>query len=430
MSDTEGSEKPVRERLRNTSIAQPVETIEMTEDALKPPPKDANTTESNGTKPADEDQDRNRPSRKRSHEDMGESEPVDEPVTKTRHARKRSREVVEEDNKEDISPKRKTSGDHTRRTASTNGDSRRPAPTRVASTNKRPAAPPVDENEEALSGHDSSPKSKKTKSDNANVESAQHPAPAEPEAEAIPSVPADKPMTEAHEPAEEDKAKPPAIPPTSGFANASASSPFGALAGNKSPTDQQTTTSAFTSSGFGSLAGKSTSGFGSLSGSAPKLSSFASSGTTAFNAAADSKKTENDKPATSAFGGALGASSPFASAGIGSPSVFSGTSGSAFASTGKSAFGGGLGGGFGGLGGSKLGSFASSGTPGTIGGSAKPTKPFGASADADEGEDGSGGEEDDATTAPEEAKFEDSEKDQRFFAQESTWPLSIDNKIA
>lgn len=87
---------------------------------------------------------------------------------------------------------------------------------------------------------------------------------------------------------------------------------------------------------------------------------------------------------------------------------------------GKSAFGSGLGGGFGSLSGSsKLGSFASSGTPGVIGGASKPLKPFGAPVD-DEEEEGSGADEDDNNNTAD-AKPDADEKDERFFERSSTY---------
>lgn len=433
MSDTERSEKPVRERLRNASIAdastsdgsaQPVQT---TEEHLRLPPKGIDTTGPDGSTIAKEDMDHARPSRKRSHEDMADSEPVDEPAPKTRHGRKRSRELVDEASQEEISPKRKISGEQPRHVADKIDSAQQPALEPAVSNIKRAATPATDNHGAASTEDKASPKTKKSRSEESEkAHSALAPPPAEPVVK--PSVDAGKSAIDEKKPEEQqnEEVKPSSIPTTSGFANASASSPFGALAACKSSTDSQTSTSAFKASGFGALSGSSASAFGSLTSSAPKLSSFASPGTTSAFAATEAKTTENDKPTTTTFGGTLGASSAFAAtghgatpafAGSGAPSAFSGIPGSTFSSTGKSAFGSGLGGGFGGLSGSKLGSFASSGTPGVIGSAAKSVKLFGA--DDDDADDGSGGEEED--NAEESKAGDDDEKDQRFFAQDSTW---------
>lgn len=488
-SDTEGSEKPVRERLRNTSIAvaattrngtvyQSTETAEVadsvpetmpsTEEISTSSTKEVTTTEpfKDATPPREEDQDRGRPSRKRSHEDMGEDTP-DEPAPKTRHARKRSRETVE-DEQQDVSPDSIISEDHPQNKADTNGTVKTAVPQRVASTNKRPT--PASDQDDPTSVVDiASPKSKKSRPDETKLNDASQPpqvAPAQAADSEKPKVDSsaavvesateekksqelptalDKPSVEGEQP---PTAKPAAIPSTSGFANVSSSSPFGALAGSKSPADQNTSTSAFKASGFGALSNSTPSGFGSLSGPPSKLSSFSSSSAAPAPAAADAA-IENDKTtpktfggamgtasgfasaktgSSSAFSGALGASSSFASAGTGNVSAFGGKSGGVLSPPGgKSGFssglGGGFGGGFGGMGGSKLGSFASSGTPGVIGGFSKPARQFGAAPDDEEGEDGSGAEDD---AAGEAKPDNDDEKDERFFEQESTYIVHVE----
>lgn len=129
-------------------------------------------------------------------------------------------------------------------------------------------------------------------------------------------------------------------------------------------------------------------------------------------------KPQDTKSASgSAFGGALGASSPFASAG--KPGFGSGSS---FGKLGGSGFGGGFGsaGGFGSGTGSKLTSFASPAGAGVLGSSSKPVRAFGAPADDDEGE-GSGDEDDEAQIKS--PGWEEEKKDERFFEQEgkSEW---------
>ena len=353
LSDTEGSEKPVRERLRNTSIAAPSATNGASQDIqsnnmagplAESIPEAMVTTDSNSSDPSEDDKARGRPSRKRSHEDIGDPS-QNEPAAKSRHGRKRSRETVDEDD-QDKSPKRNTSGEQARPVIgdNTNGVGQEAAiPKRHVSGNKRPATPADEEDASATVERVASPKTKKSRSESTRASIA-------PEPEAQPSV-AERIETEPNQDKREIKAS--GIPPTSGFANASAAAPFGALAGSRSPTDQQPTASAFKSSGFGALAGSSSSsGFASLAGTASKLSSFASSSPApSTTAAAGADKSENNKPTTSAFGGALGASSPFAAAGAGAGNMssFGTAASSGFGNAGKSGFGSAIGSGFGGL---------------------------------------------------------------------------------
>lgn len=402
VSDTENSEKPVREKLRNASIAQSSKAVV---DEAASPISDVTAFESNGIAPAQDDLARGRPSRKRSHEDITDAT-QDEPALKSRHGRKRSRETVDED-KDETSTKRKSSEEYEVDSANTNGTVKNTAPQRQLSSNhKRPASPAAEEDRTAAAADSTSPKTKKSKPDEEFATTA--------EGKETEQATDDKKIGEPSE----DKPKPIAIPSSSGFTNFSAASPFSALAGSKSPTEQPAAASAFKASAFGSLSASSTSAFGSLAGPGAKLSSFASATPTPPSATTDAENTENDKPAaTKTFGGALGSASPFATAGFASASPFGAASSSGFGSAGKGfGSGSGLGAGFGSMGGSKLGSFASTGTPGVIGGASKPAKPFGASADDDEADDGSGGEEDDGTEA---AKPDDDEKDERFFERDS-----------
>lgn len=403
VSDAESSEKPVREKLRNASIAQSNKDIV---DEAAPPISNITAVESNGIAPAQDDSARGRPSRKRSHEDITDAT-QDEPALKSRHGRKRSRETVDED-KDETSTKRKSSEEYEVDTANTNGTVKNTVPQRQLSSNhKRPASPTAEEDRTAAATDTTSPKTKKSRPDEKVSTSTEGTETEQASNDKIGEPSEDKPKTTA-------------IPSTSGFANFSAASPFSALAGSKSPTEQPASASAFNASAFGSLSAASTSGFGSLAGPGAKLSSFASATPTPSPAATDAEKTENDKPAsTKTFGGALGSASPFATAGsaFASASAFGGGSNSGFGSAGKGfGSGSGLGAGFGSIGSSKLGSFASTGTPGVIGGASKPAKPFGASADDDEADGGSGGEEDDGAEAA--AKADDDEKDERFFERD------------
>lgn len=422
-SDVEGHEKPVREKLRNASIS------------VLNGPSGSVLGDSTATAPSEEIEEtakpRGRPSKKRSHDDIAE-EAKDEPATKSRHARKRSRDDDQDDqhtssddrtkptsSHHQTSAKRHSSHEHsrTRDRSRINGAPKDGSPKRQTSAHKRPATPTDDDEPATTESHLKSPRTKKSRPDETE------PVPDLPMKQHVPATEDKKDAGEATDekeqgPQPKSTIKSPTIASTSGFANASAASPFSALAGSKSPTDSSAP-SAFKASGFGALAASNASGFGSLSGTAPKLSSFASSSPSPLAASADAAKTEDGKPGAKTFGGALGASSPFAAAGAGT-SAFSATSGTGFASKGKGGFGSGLGGGFGGLGGSKLGSFASSGTPGVIGGgsSIKPAaKTFGAPADDDEAEEGSG--EDDDETGDDSKAAGDDEKDGRFYEQDS-----------
>lgn len=406
VSDTEGSEKPVREKLRIASIASIAHSNKAVVDDVAQPISDVTAVESNGIAPAQDDSARGRPSRKRSHEVITDAT-QDEPALKSRHGRKRSRETVDE-GKDETSTKRKSSEEYEVDTANTitNGTIKNTATQRQLSSNhKRPASPAAEEDRTTAAADSTSPKTKKSKPDEKVDTSA--------EGKETEQATEDKKIGEPSE----DKAKPTEIPSTSGFANSSAASSFSALAGNKSPTEEPASASAFKASGFGSLTASSTSGFASLAGPGAKLSSFASTTLSPPPAATDAEKSENDKPAaTKTFGGALGSASPFATAGFGSASPFGAGSNSGFGSAGKGfGSGSGLGAGFGSIGGSKLGSFASTGTPGVIGGVTP--KPFGASADDDEADEGSGGEEEDGAEAVK--ADDDDEKDERFFERDS-----------
>ncbi|KAI9774613.1 MAG: hypothetical protein M1840_002862 [Geoglossum simile] len=151
------------------------------------------------------------------------------------------------------------------------------------------------------------------------------------------------------------------IPPTSGFANTSAVSPFGTLAG-KSPSAFGSSAATFASSAFGALSGSSISPFGTLGTSPPSSSPFGPSGA-------------NKGAGASGFGALLSAGKPGSL-----PS--SNFGGAPFGMT-SSGFGA-LGGGFGGSTGANLKDFSSNGSSAILGLKEKPPRPFGAPEDESE----------------------------------------------
>ncbi|KAI9851089.1 MAG: hypothetical protein M1838_004521 [Thelocarpon superellum] len=202
--------------------------------------------------------------------------------------------------------------------------------------------------------------------------------------------------------------EPAKVPPTSGFANTSAISPFATLGSpksgntvgtsseaNESKEASEQSSSAFAASGFAALAGSNASPFGTLGASNPTASGFAGLA---------AKKS----PSSSTFGGALG----------GTPLVFGSNTTSGFGKLGEG-LGGGLTGGFGGSKGG-LTSFTSKTGTGIIGLSDHPSKAFG----APEGDDEDDDDEDDEGDGDADGNGEDGEKarqaseDRRFQQQE------------
>lgn len=234
------------------------------------------------------------------------------------------------------------------------------------------------------------------------------------------------------------------IPPTSGFANTSATSPFASIASPKSP---QTSGSAFASSGFsnfataaspfaaaGSAAGGSASPFGALGGK-PTLAPPASTESTT-------------KPSLSPFGGSIGtnasSASPFATTGTS-------TLGGGTTSSGFGALGGGSTSGFGSLGGGSafgsgfagvkpaggLSSFATPGAVGITGLSDKPAKPFGAAVDDDDDNDADDGDDDELNAEETESGIKSppttlttEKKDKRFFEQNGKFAALLSSAYA
>lgn len=129
------------------------------------------------------------------------------------------------------------------------------------------------------------------------------------------------------------------------------------------------------------------------------------------------------KPATSTFGGTLGATSAFSS-----KTGTSFGSGSGFGGLGGSGFGGSSGSGFGG--GSKLSSFASP-AGGSLSGSSKPVRAFGAPVNDDDAEEEDGEDGEDKEAAIKSPKDdEENEKDGRFFAQDGKLTHVVCAKMA
>jgi hypothetical protein len=150
---------------------------------------------------------------------------------------------------------------------------------------------------------------------------------------------------------------------------------------------QQTSASAFATSGFASLANSSTSPFGSLAATKPSVfgGSAVSTSTSGFGALASAGSTTSTAttPATSGFGALGGKPTTGFGFGSGASSGFAGLgSGSVFGSK--------LGNGFAGGAGPKLLSFAAPGKDTVVLGS-KPAKAFGApESDDDEGSEDEG----------------------------------------
>ncbi|KAI4718989.1 hypothetical protein E4T48_04754 [Aureobasidium sp. EXF-10727] len=368
VSDTEGGEKPLRERLRNASI--------------KSAPQPAGTTPAATSQPEPEKVGA-KLQRKRSHEHV--ENPDEEPAHKSNQARKnkRSRENSPEDKVVEQPGKRKSSELERDDEPVAVEAPQHSAP----STSTAPST-----GAEGLIKSDESPKTKRSRVDDKTSADTTSQTTSDVKATTAPDGKTVEDPTQQVKPTTK-------IPAGSGFANTSASSPFASLANTKSPSEQpQPATSAFASSAFGALAGSSTSAFGTL-GQNKTLSSFASPGSTPAPGDDGAKPT----PTPSAFGGLSSTASPFAAAG----------------SSGFGKLGNGFGGGFGGLSsGSKLTSFASSGTPGVIGSSTKTgITAFGAPAQEEEEQSGDEGEDDAGVKSPKLIVDED-KKDERFYEQD------------
>ena len=418
-SDTETGEKPVREQLKKASIAG------MPEEAKAAALAEAAT--SNG----EDVEARGRLQRKRSFEEVegvasgqAAAHGQAEGEKGKQHTRKRSRDSKEEDEEEALHDGKRLSGERSREredaehlSESTNG-----AAARRAGTPEKTVAKGKEEVVEAMT----SPKTKRSRIHSSATEGEN--------------------ATRTTETTTETKTSGPAqVPPGSGFANTSASSPFASL-GSATPSSKpeqqpQTSASAFASSGFGSMASSSTSGFGAIgknTGGFGAGGGFATGSKSPVGGTPGTQTSENEKPAAetaksgSTFGGALGQKSPFSVApSANSGSAFGSTPATGFGTLGGatsgSAFGGSLGtSAFSSLSPSPAGGLTSfaSGKPTPASSTPKPAKPFGAPPDPEEEEGGGeGGEEGGEDASGSGAKSpgltqEEDKQDERFYAQQ------------
>ncbi|EME79512.1 uncharacterized protein MYCFIDRAFT_79429 [Pseudocercospora fijiensis CIRAD86] len=387
LSDTEGSEKATREQLKKAHL----------QDADKPdasahdPTYEAVTsTDTIGTA----FEARGRLQKKRSYDEVEGVSAQDATTSTRQHTRKRSRDSTAE---EDVLNNGQRKSHELERTGNEVADAH--AEANASAKPPRPGTPEqgTDARSEPAVETLTSPKTKRSR---------------------LHSTDATEVTTTQEDLKKEEATK---LPPGSAFGNASSASPFGALAGSKSPSaEAQTSASAFSSSAFGALAASSSSGFGALgktTGGPGVGGGFGSGAKSPLNTK------ENDKPpSTGGFGGALGQQSAFSAAGS-SGSGF-GSSSSGFLSLGSksaSGFGSSLAGatggsGFGSLGGGGLSSFASGKPTAPFGVSAKSAKPFGAKNDEDE-DDGGDDEEDDRSGMKSPLSQEEEKQDERFYEQ-------------
>ncbi|KAF7168337.1 hypothetical protein CNMCM5623_001345 [Aspergillus felis] len=323
-SDNEGTERPVRQKLKETSIAssQPETIVKNGEAATDA--KVTSTTDAHKSADINDTMElgggSNSRSSSRGRKRSFDDDEADSDGEEHGHRRKRSRDSTSEG---DEQPPRSENN----------------LPRKILSPKKKRSRDKLDEDESEQRA------TEKTDTKTENVESEE-----KPESEGQP---------EKKRPRDNSTERKPQAPVTSAFANTSAVSPFGSLGASKpkekEPTKSApvTSTSAFASSSLAAFAGSEQSPFGSLGASTPSV----------FKSPAAS---ESEKPAATGF--AAGAStSGFAALGSG----FSGFSGG-FGAAAKSG---------------GLTSFASPTAPSTFGSSTK-DKPFGAAdADEEEEEE-------------------------------------------
>ncbi|KAF2092767.1 hypothetical protein NA57DRAFT_81916 [Rhizodiscina lignyota] len=456
IDDVENSEE-IRRQLKNTTIAPTMGTAAMVVEQDREASTDAPVSSvpagaENGDNVEGEAQDqgeaRGRLRKKRSIDEVEAEIEDGEGEKQGKQARKRSRDGEDGDKEEQS----RDVGDNVLDASATaTMDTGKSIPTESANggLKNRPETPDVTIGDEEMDSV-TSPKNKRTRdqflqesdkaaesvdgSEDKEDEAAESSKPAKrardkssPQAEG--DVPGD--ITEKVEEKKELK-----MPSSSGFANASAVSPFGSLTtvtSPKSPSSQpQTSTSAFAASAFGKLASGSASPFAATGASSSASPFGALSSTTKPTLSSFGDAGASSKTTPSAFGGSLGATS-----GAGSPFVptkptsvlgASTSSTSGFGTLGSSRLNsGGFGSGFAAVAkpGGGLTSFATPGATGIVGLSNKPALPFGAKADddadeeEDEESDGEEGEEKDKekregikSPVPTEEK-----KDRRFFEQ-------------
>ena len=421
-SETEASERPVREQLKKAAIseASAANANTATDNAIVKAVDVEEDVDENGER-TEEIESRGRPQKKRSFEDVGRDENQGSENSESSHhrTRKRSRDSTAEE--QELNDGQRKSGERSREKSegelpsASNGQPKPPA-------SVRPRTPEQtgDKRSEAAVEEMTSPKSKRSRlhaSTEENDEDGTERASSE----------AARNTETAHTPKDSSEGKTTAkIPPTSGFANASAASPFASLGGSKSPSSEpaQTSGGAFAASGFSALCGSSGSGFGTIgkSSGGPGAGGGFSSGTKSPSLASDPKGANKDiggsRPTSSSmFGGSLGQQSAFTASTTGASAFGLSTSG--FGGFGqKSAFGSsGLTQGFGGLGGGSLNSFSSGKPSTTFASSSKPMKAFGAPAEEDDaGEDDGEGEDDSGFKSP--LSQESDQQDERFYEQD------------
>lgn len=407
-SDTEGAERPVREKLKKTSIAGLPRDVLSDDDhemsAASDVSKEAVAEDAAGT-PDTNEEPRGRVRKKRSFEDMGG-------VRAEKQGRKRSRDVTLADAPEIT--KRKASAENKNGTIKEGSST----PSSSAERTRRGMLSPKGKRNREEFEEEGDKASAEMKDTNATEKaSTKKPSGDEPKVKRhrdSNSPESGKENNTADTKTSETKVRSIGIytavyliltkfqiPQGSGFANTSATSPFASLAASKSPTPQpQTSDSAFKASGFGALASTSTSPFVAL-GAASKPASSPFGSTTATAKPTITGLSGSSTP--SAFGGLASSEnkSPFAAA----------TSG--FGTIGSSGFGSGFGGG------GKLTSFGGGSGPKISGLSDKPARPFGAPKDEKEEEEGSGDEagdeEKEKVLSP---TNEEDKKDERFFEQD------------
>jgi Ran-binding protein 3 len=407
-SDTESSEKHTREQLKKASISKAAgEARVATEEGVDDPA----TAETNGEK-TEEDVTGSSTEESKTMEDSGDQPTRQEVNARARHhSRKRSRDSTAEE--DELNNGQRKSGERARgegegvSDVTSNGVS--------SATADRPRTPEQagDKRGEAAVESMTSPRTKRSRLQS------------EPEKtrDASKSVVGDLAAAEdtaatAKSETGEKAATP--IPPTSGFANTSALSPFAALAGSRSPPSNtsQTSSSAFTASGFGSLSASATSGFGALGKTS---GGFGTGGSFASNPSTKTEATAAKPEQKSAFGGSLGQQSTFSTtAANNGASVFSSALNAPASGFGKlgqgSAFGGSA---FSSLNsGGGLTSFASGKPSSSLASSSKTPKVFGAVADEEEDpEDGSGEPDADDSGFKSPLSQNSDKQDERFYAQ-------------
>ncbi|KAK1148618.1 hypothetical protein N8T08_008503 [Aspergillus melleus] len=351
-SDNEGGERPVRNKLKETSITSvPVPESSSTE---QPQPQEGRTLSRDSSR-----------GRKRSFDDeeSGKSDGEngdDDEMDDAGHRRKRSRDSSYEEANANAALSKTEDGQQLGELKDAEALSRK-----ILSPKKKRSRDQLDKDETKVED------SAKESASKTAVAAAENGAPTET------SATEGEPEKKRHRDASQEREK---APVTSAFANTSTVSPFGSLGASSAKKEEEpkpaatTSSSAFASSTLAAFSGSEQSPFGSLGSSTPSV--FKSSETAA------------SKPAATGFAAAAG-SSGFSALGSG----FSGFGGGFGATKPKAG----------------LTSFASPSVPTALSGSSK-DKPFGAPADDEEEEDN---KEEKVDSGP--GEFEQDKTDERFF---------------